>query len=301
MPPKLRSRGGGQVGNAEGSGPAGNRLVIESGREANPRGRGKAITPNRENGHYGRSRAKQGTKTSSAVPEIFQDMLAETLSSPQINEGERPRKRRRVARPEDLRTSGNHGSEIDEHEGHDDESVEFEDVVPSLRQQTSYNDSESSSESDIAWQEVDAPNISQRSSVARDDDGDLDLTLVAENTPRQKSTAPRRKVANKAERAIRLDVHKMHLLCLLSFIDRRNNWCNDSEVQGTLKKLLTKQMIDCLKPKESYTQFGKAESVKKGLALICQMWESKFNITAKGMQRTYWAENEREIQAVWPE
>jgi xeroderma pigmentosum group C-complementing protein len=57
-------------------------------------------------------------------------------------------------------------------------------------------------------------------------------------------------------------------------------------------------MMECFKPKESYTQFGKAESVKKGLSLITKVWESKYSITAKGMQRPFWAENEEEIRHV---
>jgi len=241
------------------------------------------------------------SKSGSAVPDVFQDLLAETLSSPNVDVANRPRKRRKLRRPGDdpVNDSALSFATNAESHGDDDASLEFEDVIPSKQEQTTYNDSgDGSSEDDLAWEEVGLARFSLKSSDSEDDDGDLDLTLAAEKSPQKNSAATRRKALNKTERALRLNVHKMHLLCILSHVDRRNNWSNDSEVQRTLKYLLTRQMIECLKPKESYTQFGKAESVKKGLSMVTKMWESKYSITAKGIQRPYWAESEQEIRDV---
>jgi xeroderma pigmentosum group C-complementing protein len=227
-------------------------------------------------------------------------MLAETLSSSNVDAEDRPRKRRRVRQPRDDPSKNSALSYAHRGESHDDDdmSIEFEDVM-AKPEQTAYNDSEEGSpEDDLAWEEVGITDFALRLSEGEEDDGDLHLTLAAEKSPQRIATGPRRKALSKAERALRLDIHKMHILCLLSHVDRRNNWCNDSEVQKALKSLLTKQMTEYLKPKDGYTQFGRAESVKKGLTLVTKMWESKFTISAKGMQRPYWAESEQEIRDV---
>jgi len=265
------------------------------------KGKGKAVNARSETGRARRGKVIEISKSARAVPDVFQDMLAETLSAPNVDVADRPRKRRRLRQPRDDPVNSSALSYATHDESHDDDdgSLEFEDAIPSKQEQTAYNDSEDgSSEDDIAWEEVGITEFPFKSSDAEDDDGDLDLTLAANKTPQKRPAATRRKALNKAERAIRLNVHKMHLLCLLSYVDRRNNWSNDSEVQSALKPLLTKQMIECLKPKESYTQFGKAESVKKGLSLVTKMWESKYSITAKGMQRPFWAKTEHEIRNV---
>jgi xeroderma pigmentosum group C-complementing protein len=238
---------------------------------------------------------------SSAVPDVFKDMLAEAVSPSQVDEEEMPRKRRRkVQAANDVSgASVNENDESKKSQTDNDASIEFEDVISPKWEQTAYNDSEdASSEDDLAWEEVGVVDFVPKPDVVEEGDGDLDLTLTAETLQRRKSAVTRRKAINNAERALRLNIHKMHVLCLLSYVDRRNNWCNDKEAQSALRSLLTKQMIECLRPKESYTQFGKAESVKKGLALVAKMWESKYSITAKGMHRAYWAENEREIKEV---
>jgi xeroderma pigmentosum group C-complementing protein len=277
-----------------------NRLIDVSERRA-AKGKGKAVNPRSETGRARRGKATEVSKSAGAVPDVFQDMLAEALSSSNIDIADRPRKRRRMRQPGDdpVNSSALSHATHDESHGDDDASLEFEDVIPSKEEQTAYNDSEDgSSEDDLAWEEVGIVKFPLQLNDAEEDDGDLDLTLAAEMSPQKSSAAARRKALNKAERALRLNVHKMHLLCLLSHVDRRNNWSNDSEVQSTLKRLLTKQMMEYLKPKESYTQFGKAESVKKGLSMVTKMWESKYSITAKGMQRPFWAESEQGVRDV---
>lgn len=242
------------------------------------------------------------TPLRTAVPDVFRDLLTETLSSHDIDAPDVPRKRRKV-RTADNETLHNDQAVMKENSVHDaddddDEemSLDFEDVLLPKTEQTAYNDS-GSDDSDSDWE-----GLGQAGTVLAgkaQDDGDLVLTLNAEETtPRRKSVAARRKAITKADRALRLEIHKMNLLCLLRFVDRRNGWCNDKLVQDTLRPLLTKKIIGYLKPKENNTQFGKAESVKKGLTQISDMWEAKFNITARGMRRPFWAMDERELMNV---
>lgn len=297
MPPKSRGRPTGSD-DKSGSGEDVSRSPIGKGKG---RGKGKKNEARTDMGSSRRNKPTGKTTSVSVVPDVFQDMLAEALSSPNVEGVDRPLKRRRVRQPGDELVNSTTLSYAtqDETHGDDDAALEFEDVIPSRQEQTAYNDSdEDSSEGDLAWENVQNTTYSLKSGVVEDNDGDLDLTLGTEKPPHKSSPVTRRKILNKSDRALRLNIHKMHLLCLLSHVDRRNNWCNDPEVQRILKSLLTKQMVECLKPKESYTQFGKAESVKRGLSLVTKMWESKYSVTARGMQRPFWAENDQEIRQV---
>lgn len=248
-----------------------------------------------------RRSGRRKVAASSAVPDVFRNMLAEAVSPSHVNEEERPRKRRRKLQTANDVSGAlvNGDDESKKSQTDDDASLEFEDVISPKLEQTAYNDSDdASSDDDLAWEEVGIRDFAPKPDTLDEGDADLDLTLTTETIQRRKAAVTRRKAINNAERALRLIIHKMHVLCLLSYVDRRNNWCNDKEVQSALRSLLTKQMIECLRPKESYTQFGKAESLKKGLALVAAMWKSKYSITAKGMHRAYWAESEREIKQV---
>jgi xeroderma pigmentosum group C-complementing protein len=300
MPPKSRGRPQRSDGKADREEQAfedvsGKRAVKRKGK-----GKGRADEGHTESGRARRNKATEKTKSASAVPDVFQDMLAEALSSPTAEVVDGPRKRRRVRQPGDnpANSSALSYATHDESPGDDDAFLEFEDILSQKQEQTAYIGSdEASSEEDLDWEDIGNAGFFSKSSDV-EDDGELELTLTAPKTPQKALATTKRKVLNKADRALRLNIHKMHLLCLLSHIDRRNNWCNDPEIQNTLKILLTKQMMECIKPKDSYTQFGKAESVKKGLSLITKMWESKYKIAAKGMQRPFWAENEQDIRHV---
>jgi xeroderma pigmentosum group C-complementing protein len=98
--------------------------------------------------------------------------------------------------------------------------------------QTVY-DSGSSDESDVEWEDVDipqpVPGPSSASLAVQENDETLEITLGQEPQPRQKVN-PKRKPITAAEKKIRLDVHKSHLLCLLGHVSLRNRWCNDDEI-----------------------------------------------------------------------
>jgi xeroderma pigmentosum group C-complementing protein len=248
----------------------------------------------------------KGKTSSSAVPDVYQEMLDKVLPM-QSDAPERPLKRRRTGRREDHGTASNARQSHLEQDDLDDEDLEFEDVLVKKNSgqsdsresdeqakplQTAYRDSDDESGSEYDWEAIDFDTRPQDEPSA-----DLELTLTARPTS-QRPTAPRRKVATKTERALRLQVHKMHILCLLSYMDRRNNWCNDSEVQSSLKPLLSKKMLTFLKPRSDLSQFGQAESLKRGLEDVSVMWRTKFSITARGLRRSLWADDEKDLQNV---
>ena len=257
----------------------------------------------------GKGKGKAAATDRPMVPDIYQEMLAEALPLHSGNLG-RPLKRRRTGRrdlPVIPSTSADDANAASDDSDADD--LQFEDVLGSAKlsgadseelesgrksQQTAYRDpDEDPEESDFDWDAVEFDAKPQ----AGEPTGDLELTLRIPS-PQRRATAPRRRVVLKADRTLRLQAHKMHVLCLLSHVDKRNNWCNDSEVQNLLKPLLDKKMLNFIRPKSDLSQFGQAESLKRGLEQVSAMWRKRFDITARGMRRALWAEEERDLQDV---
>jgi xeroderma pigmentosum group C-complementing protein len=261
--------------------------IIMTGKKPVTRGKGK-----------GKAKA-----SSSAVPDVYRDMLAEALPM-QSGVPERPLKRRRTGRRDEPGPSSNAAKADEERNDQEDEDdLEFEDVLdrshnedsdaPPKLQQTAYRDSDDDdSVSDFDWEAIDFDAKPQEPS------GDLELTLTKRPAPQRKSTAIRRKMVTKEQKALRLQIHKMHVLCLLAYVDKRNDWCSDSEVQSSLKPLLTKKMLTFLRPREDLSQFGRADSLKRGLDDVAKLWRTKFSITARGMRRSLWADDEKDLHNV---
>jgi len=264
-----------------------------AGKKAATRGKGKGKAPSNHN----------------AVPEVYQQMLAEALPT-QSSIPERPLKRRRTGQrnaPLAAEALSNSSDPIDED---DEEDAEFEDVLdarnqqdseasdfeaPPKAQQTAYRDSDDESdESDHEWEGVDFDALPEDNEPS----GDLELTLKPRTTPQRQKITPRRKAVSKAEKVLRLEAHKMHVLCLLAHLDRRNEWCNDEEVRRSLKPLLDKKMLTFLKPRSDLSQFGRAESLKRGLDQVSVMWRTKFSVIARGLRRPLWADDEKDVQNV---
>jgi xeroderma pigmentosum group C-complementing protein len=258
--------------------------VIMTGRKPAPRGKGKGKA-----------------KACNSVPEVYRDMLAEALPMQSEVPG-RPLKRRRIGQRNDVSTS----SLAKSNEVEDEEDVEFEDVLvqgrsgpdeesdfPPKSQQTIERSDDSDSESDFDWE-----NIYFDPKPQEEPSGDLELTLKARPAPLKKATATRRKVVTKEEKALRLQIHKMHVLCLLAFVDRRNDWCSDPDIQASLRPLLTKKMIKFLNPSEDLSQFARTNSLKRGLDDVAKMWNTEYKITERGMRRALWADDDKDLQNV---
>lgn len=243
-------------------------------------------------------------KPSASVPDVYQEMLSEVL--PAHSElPERPLKKRRTGRID----AADNSTIIDNPPASDnEEDLEFEDVlagstslnsdnesIPPKLLQTTTRDSDDSDESDYQWEPLDFQ--AERQSSEPTGNLELNLTRSAAEPSRQKTT-PRRRAISKAEKSLRLETHKLHVLCLLSYLKRRNDWCNDQEVHASLKPLLDKKMLQFLKPKSNLSQFGQAESLKRGIEQVSAMWNKKFTITMRGLRRALWADDEKDIHNV---
>ncbi len=158
--------------------------------------------------------------------------------------------------------------------------------------------SEDDSDADADFEDVDfEPAIPSRGPGANDEDVEpehFELNLTATAADSVPSRAPRKKgrVFSKQERLVHLNTHKLHMVCLLASLRVRNRWCNDGQVQKRLLRLLNEKNRQWFKIDPSWTQFRRAESTKKGLNIAGPIWLANFKITARGMRRAYYDDDE---------
>ncbi|KAL4874487.1 hypothetical protein BJY04DRAFT_224996 [Aspergillus karnatakaensis] len=229
-------------------------------------------------------RSRRPVEDDDAIPEVYREMLAEAEardSGPSDND--RPSKR---FKPAGYRPTANNASVAERNTQDAGEEGESSTRKP----QTVYNSPSESDESDMEWEEVDihqpaAPGPA--SSLAAADDAPLQITLGQHAD--QKRKIVRRKPITAAERKIRLDVHKTHLLCLLCHVQKRNLWCNDEEVQDFLKRTLSKHVRSQLNPPEDKAQHTRSAMFLDGLNQAGDIFFKRFKTTNPGLRRAHWA------------
>ncbi|KAL2827226.1 hypothetical protein BDW59DRAFT_144426 [Aspergillus cavernicola] len=220
------------------------------------------------------------------IPKVYRDMLAEAEArETESSDGNRPKKR--------LKPSGYRATVAQAHVAEEttQDGVETRGNTAKNPQIVYNSPSESEDESDMEWEEVDIqqqPALSgPTGSVPTADDTPLQLTLGQQDD--RKRRVIRRKPVTAAERKIRLDVHKTHLLCLLCHVQRRNLWCNDEEVQGFIKKMLPRQIISQLNPSVDKPQHTRSAMFLEGLNKAGDIFSRKFTVTKPGLRRPHWA------------
>ncbi|MCJ1404801.1 hypothetical protein MMC11_008027 [Xylographa trunciseda] len=241
------------------------------------------------------SRRKHRGSSIPDVPDVYQELLENAVSSsPGTFEHERPLKRRRVAGRLVVSQDGQDKSAQKQEAGSEtagDTEVDIDVTQPSkLRQQVVYDNSEDSAGSDMAWEEVDLRDIVKNEDTTPEPE-ELTLVLGGNKDPTSRTPAQRRKPVSAEERKLRLEIHKMHLLSLLVHVHLRNHWCNDHETQKVLRKLLSKKTLSYLDDDEGQSQFQRSRSFMEGLEQASEVFRSNFKVTARGMSRSYWAED----------
>ncbi|CAM1501883.1 Fc.00g038670.m01.CDS01 [Cosmosporella sp. VM-42] len=268
------------------------------------------------------ARASSRRNAAGAQPtrgQIYQDMLAEAgVNAVNSSPPERPLKRRRPGsrREEKAPVKVSHdeasSSEAPQYgqlvpgdgEDDDDEDIEFQDVVlpePTMQTMELESDDEEENE-DIQFEDVDfgAPLKDLGSTSQQPKDLELNLTAQKSTAEQIRKATEKRKPISQEERKRRIEIHKAHLVCLLSHVARRNHWCNDAKVQDYLRPHLTDKVVTYLNPGTSLSQFGRTESLKNGLKQTDAMWKTKFEVTERGLRRALWAEEVEHLKDYEP-
>ncbi|KAL4797617.1 hypothetical protein BDV19DRAFT_358391 [Aspergillus venezuelensis] len=225
-------------------------------------------------------RSRRGDKDE--IPEVYKEMLAEAdARENEPSSSSRPAKR---FKPAGYRATAAQALSPAQDPNPQDPIDVDEHAVK--QPQTVYNSPSESEESDMEWEEVDLqqPAVPAASSVT---DEPLQITLGQQEG--QKRRVVRRKPVTAAEKKLRLDIHKTHLLCLLCHVQRRNLWCNDEDVQGHVKKMLSKHIRSQLNPPEERSQHIRSAMFLDGLNQAGDVFSRRFKVTNPGLRRPHWA------------
>ena len=189
------------------------------------------------NSRKGRGVTDSGNSTSrNVMPNVYREMLADAISSSptKFNEEEKPVKRRRVG-GRVVEKGQNETKQYQSDQASTEKDTDAEQSAlqswPQKRQ-TAYTESDDSADSDVDWEEVNLKDTSTEDLSKEDtvQDEELNLVLGGDSHEIRRTSAPRRKPASAADKKLRLEIHKMHLLSLLVHVHRRNHWCNDEKV-----------------------------------------------------------------------
>ena len=166
--------------------------------------------------------------------------------------------------------------------------------------QTVEDSDESEDDSDMEWEDAlgdggDSEDDSQAKIAP--EIGDVSITIGGNKSEEVSSKQKvRRRAITAVDRKRRLDIHKMHLLCLLYHVYRRNAWCNDARVQSALRKLVEPEILTNLVPNPDLTQYSASKRFVDALNDLKIMWSKRFKATAQGMSNPKWAEPGAEVR-----
>ncbi|RHZ63346.1 hypothetical protein CDV55_102361 [Aspergillus turcosus] len=241
-------------------------------------------------GRLSRGRPK-GREEEDEIPEVYREMLAEAeLRSPDVLEADRPIKRRKVRAQ---RATMNDVVSVPQ------KALPMEDQSQANRQVQTVYEEPSSEESDMEWEEVDlqqAPAQSiQIAPVTGGDDESLQITLD-DHAGKRRKVISRQKPLTAAEKKLRLDIHKVHVLCLLRHVQIRNLWCNDDELQSFLKRMLPKQVIAMLNPPEDKPQYSRSTTFVEGLNQASDAFSRRFRVNRPGLKRAHWVDDPEKLK-----
>jgi xeroderma pigmentosum group C-complementing protein len=126
---------------------------------------------------------------------------------------------------------------------------------------------------------------------------DISITIGGK---RGEDTVTRRRVRRRAitlvDKKKRLDIHKMHVLCLLYHVYRRNAWCNDLRVQTALRKVVPPKTLLNLVPNPDLTQYSASKRFIDGMNELKVLWAKRFKLTAQGMSKPKWADADADVR-----
>ncbi|KAL2149333.1 hypothetical protein VTH82DRAFT_8681 [Thermothelomyces myriococcoides] len=247
-----------------------------------------------------------------AVPAIYRQMVAEARAELRAQNAagtpERPLKRRRpgertpakttapaASTPSKSTTRETGGDAANTTSGND---VQFENaMLPTPTVQTITRSDDEDEDDDIDFEDVAIEKPAAPSAATPEKKSqELSLDLSAHMGAAASHRPDRRKAINREEKARRLEIHKVHLVCLLAHVELRNRWCNDRQVQDSLRPLLPQKTVAALLPRASLNQFGRSESFRRGVQEAKDLFRLKFTITERGLWRALWAEDEEQLK-----
>jgi xeroderma pigmentosum group C-complementing protein len=256
-------------------------------------GRGRARSPRRP--------VRRPARDEDDIPEVYQDMLAEAarnpLPKPDVQTRSAKRRKLDVGSPQVLMADISLDDAPSSRPA-DAENGYVSDGAPrSSQKQIVYDDFGASDEdSDEDFEDVELEADADEKETQEGPDEPLQLDLSKKPGPDIGPSISRRKPATGAERKLRLDVHKWHVLCLLAHLQRRNHWCDDDQVQAILKPLIPRKLVKLLHLDASQSQSQRTYSFNSVIDEISKIWRSEWKTTEPGLRRAYWREDSMDLE-----
>ena len=236
-----------------------------------------------------RPRASKSSAQRSIEPEqfsspdptsVYNELLAEAASS-FSQAPERPLKRRKIFKPEARGvTVAPPGSAQSSSENASNQLAEI---------QTAFTDTEQSEDDDFEWEDV---TLQQESTELVSEPETLPvpggITLNLGDHQPSKAKVKKRAPGTRLDKTIKVQAHKAHLLGLLIHAYRRNAWCNDSEVQELVIKMVPLKVRSSLMPNPDSSQFNKDRFFREGLSDVKDIWKINFKPTKQGIRQPSW-------------
>lgn len=176
------------------------------------------------------------------------------------------------------------------------------DVAPADgRVRQTIEDSDESDGSDEEWEDAlaDGDDTDDADQVANVTPQVADISITIGGKKNEENAIKRRfrrRAITSIDKKKRLDIHKMHVLCLLYHVYRRNAWCNDLRVQTTLRKLVPPKTLQNLVPMPELTQYSASKRFIDGMNELKVMWSRRFKLTAQGMYKPKWQEADAAVR-----
>ncbi|KAK8233969.1 hypothetical protein HDK90DRAFT_454380 [Phyllosticta capitalensis] len=247
----------------------------------------KAAGAARGRGRVSTRATRQKAAKKDEIPSVYMDMLSGEGSS-HDDEGTRPLKKRKIAE-----SKNEEAAPVSQ----TDEDVAGPESEPQPQLQTVIDDSESDSDG-MDWEDVDIGDNADYLLKAPDQQEQtetLEINVGDSSSAQPTLARARRKALTAAEKRSRVQLHKMHLLCLLFNSHIRNAWCNDEKVQASLKRFLNAKLKSFFSPDPNQSQFTAATAFTNGLGLAVETWK-KFKLTSVGMRRAKWARDSKDLE-----
>ena len=231
-------------------------------------------------------------------------MLADTETPPAVqmdDEGQTVKKRRIGGRVVTQQSEAQRHLDLIEGPQVDvqDDTRELSHEPYTKQQYVTRTDSEDSADSDANWEEVD---ITENAAIQPPLNADysepegIEITIGQRDQSESTAKAKKRKPISAFEKRLRLEIHKIHLCCLLTHSFIRNHWCNDDSVQSHLRKTLPSRTISYLNPDEDKSQFQRSRSFMDGLEQACDHFRGRFKTESMGLTKAKWANSPRDLE-----
>lgn len=221
--------------------------------------------------------------------DVYRDMVNEDNAVSSIeHESLRPLKRRKL-RPTDEADSTS-TSPQPEPVSQDLEGLSSSPGSTSRPAQVVYNGSDDSAEdSDFEFEDVNLAGDEGSQPDVKEETADQGLSIELDPKKDLPARAAQKRLpSSRLEKQKRLEIHKVHLQCLLAHVYIRNDWCNDPVIQASLRGTINKRIANMLKKPSSASQWDRSHSFVEGLKKASEVFRQSYRITARGMSRPEW-------------